>query len=372
MERLDLLGFLLITFNCNVTIVGKIWLLLMVLLRMLVLVWAGAPVYQDEQERFVCNTLQPGCANVCYDAFSPVSQLRLWLLQSLAALLPSALFGVYALHRGAELAARGLAGDPSGPRALRVPDLSCGYIAHLLLRVLAEAAFGALHYLLFGVAGPERFACARPPCSGPVHCFVSRPTEKALLARLMGAASALSLLLSAADLLGSLRARARGRRAASPAPGAPRAAARAGGGGAGGGGGLEPGSGLHGPGPRQPRAQLPPDPLPGARPRKSEWVSAAEDAPARPEVRPTASALANLLAPGAITKVSGLGKASCGTEAPARVSSARPHCDLARVLDEPDPDCGVTSHARPSAGGEMTNAESAAARASGLGGGLPP
>ncbi|XP_072601214.1 gap junction delta-4 protein [Vulpes vulpes] len=331
MERLDLLGFLLITFNCNVTIVGKIWLLLMVLLRMLVLVWAGAPVYQDEQERFVCNTLQPGCANVCYDAFSPVSQLRLWLLQGLAALLPSALFGVYALHRGAELAARGLAGDPSGPRALRVPDLSCGYIAHLLLRVLAEAAFGALHYLLFGVAVPERFACARPPCSGPVHCFVSRPTEKALLARLMGAASALSLLLSAADLLGSLRARARGRRAASPAPGAPRAAARAGGGG----------------------------------------VSAAEDAPAPREVRPTASALANLLAPGAIAKVSGLGKASCGTEAPARVSSARltatspvsltslplTACHIARA-----PQCRRRNDKRGERGRQSM----------GLGGGLPP
>nr|XP_025856568.1 gap junction delta-4 protein [Vulpes vulpes] len=289
MERLDLLGFLLITFNCNVTIVGKIWLLLMVLLRMLVLVWAGAPVYQDEQERFVCNTLQPGCANVCYDAFSPVSQLRLWLLQGLAALLPSALFGVYALHRGAELAARGLAGDPSGPRALRVPDLSCGYIAHLLLRVLAEAAFGALHYLLFGVAVPERFACARPPCSGPVHCFVSRPTEKALLARLMGAAS----------------------------------------------------------------------------------VSAAKDAPAPREVRPTASALANLLAPGAIAKVSGLGKASCGTEAPARVSSARltatspvsltslplTACHIARA-----PQCRRRNDKRGERGRQSM----------GLGGGLPP
>ncbi|XP_038516315.1 gap junction delta-4 protein isoform X1 [Canis lupus familiaris] len=216
MERLDLLGFLLITFNCNVTIVGKIWLIFAILLRMVVLLSAGAPVYQDEQERFVCNTLQPGCANVCYDAFSPVSQLRFWLLQSLAALLPSALFCAYVLHRGAALAARGLGlggRDAGGPRDLPVPDLSRGYVVHLSLRVLTEAAFGASHYLLFGLAVPARVPCAQPPCSGVVDCYVSRPTEKALLALLMGAASALSLLLSAADLLCSVRGASPGLRA---------------------------------------------------------------------------------------------------------------------------------------------------------------
>uniref|UniRef100_A0A8C0RUL5 Gap junction protein n=1 Tax=Canis lupus familiaris TaxID=9615 RepID=A0A8C0RUL5_CANLF len=221
MERLDLLGFLLITFNCNVTIVGKIWLIFAILLRMVVLLSAGAPVYQDEQERFVCNTLQPGCANVCYDAFSPVSQLRFWLLQSLAALLPSALFCAYVLHRGAALAARGLGlggRDAGGPRDLPVPDLSRGYVVHLSLRVLTEAAFGASHYLLFGLAVPARVPCAQPPCSGVVDCYVSRPTEKALLALLMGAASALSLLLSAADLLCSVRGRARGRRGSPRGP----------------------------------------------------------------------------------------------------------------------------------------------------------
>ncbi|XP_048952570.1 gap junction delta-4 protein [Canis lupus dingo] len=227
MERLDLLGFLLITFNCNVTIVGKIWLIFAILLRMVVLLSAGAPVYQDEQERFVCNTLQPGCANVCYDAFSPVSQLRFWLLQSLAALLPSALFCAYVLHRGAALAARGLGlggRDAGGPRDLPVPDLSRGYVVHLSLRVLTEAAFGASHYLLFGLAVPARVPCAQPPCSGVVDCYVSRPTEKALLALLMGAASALSLLLSAADLLCSVR----GRGAAAPRPAARRPARKVG------------------------------------------------------------------------------------------------------------------------------------------------
>ncbi|OBS64781.1 hypothetical protein A6R68_06679, partial [Neotoma lepida] len=175
-----------------------LWLVVAVLLRMLVVVLAGSPIYQDEQERFVCNTLQPGCANVCYDLFSPVSPLRFWLVQSLALLLPSAVFGAYALHCGAKLAAEGACRP-------RVPDLSAAYLVHLLLRTLLEAALASLHYLLFGFSVPNRISCSRVPCSGAVDCYVSRPTEKSLLMLFVWAVSALSFLLSLADLLCSLR-----------------------------------------------------------------------------------------------------------------------------------------------------------------------
>uniref|UniRef100_A0A8D1NDJ2 Gap junction protein n=1 Tax=Sus scrofa TaxID=9823 RepID=A0A8D1NDJ2_PIG len=232
MDQPDLLGFLVITLNCNVTIVGKVWLIFMVLLRMAVLILAGSPVYQDEQERFVCNTLQPGCANVCYDIFAPVSHLRFWLIQSVAVLLPFAIFSVYVLHKGAEVAVRGPRGPDNGPedadpldltsgarRCLTVPDFSSGYTAHLCLRTLTEAAFGALHYLLFGFLVPKRFSCTHPPCTGVVDCYVSRPTEKSILMLFVWAVCALSFLLSVTDLLctqpwpggGRLRGRRTGR-----------------------------------------------------------------------------------------------------------------------------------------------------------------
>ncbi|XP_036893701.1 gap junction delta-4 protein [Sturnira hondurensis] len=227
MDRWDLLGFLIITLNCNVTIVGKIWLIFMILLRMVIIIVAGSPVYQDEQERFVCNTLQPGCANVCYDIFSPVSHLRFWLVQSVSALLPSAVFSVYVLHKVSELTVWGSCGPGVGPgdqdptdlspedphcslpfrerRSLVVPDFSLGYIVQLCLRTLAEIAFGALHYFLFGFSVPHRFSCAHDPCSGAVDCYVSRPTEKSTLMLFLWALSALSVLLSVTDLLCSLR-----------------------------------------------------------------------------------------------------------------------------------------------------------------------
>uniref|UniRef100_A0A8C0WZ00 Gap junction protein n=1 Tax=Castor canadensis TaxID=51338 RepID=A0A8C0WZ00_CASCN len=208
MENVDLMGFLVITLNCNVTIVGKIWLIFTVLLRTLVVVLAGYPIYQDEQERFVCNTLQPGCTNVCYDIFSPVSHLRFWLIQSVSVLLPYAVFSVYVLHRAAHAG-----------RTLSVPDFSLAYIVHLFLRSLMEAGFGALHYLLFGFSVPKRFSCTRSPCSSVVDCYVSRPTEKFIMMLFIGAASALSFLLGAADLIASVRRRTR--RRPGPAQGAP-------------------------------------------------------------------------------------------------------------------------------------------------------
>ncbi|XP_057354377.1 gap junction delta-4 protein [Manis pentadactyla] len=200
MERLDLLGLLIMTLNHSMTIVGKLWLAFTILLRMAVIILAGSPIYQDEQERFVCNTLQPGCTNVCYDFFSPVSPLRFWLIQSVSVLLPSAVFSVYVLHKGAELAMRA-ACRPD------VPDFSSGYIVHLFLRTLTEAAFGALHYLFFGFLVPTRFSCMHSPCTSVVDCYVSRPTEKSIMMLFIWVVSVLSFLLSMADLIYSLQGR---------------------------------------------------------------------------------------------------------------------------------------------------------------------
>ncbi|XP_007940666.1 gap junction delta-4 protein [Orycteropus afer afer] len=229
MEHLDLLGFLIITLNYNVTIVGKIWLIFMILLRMMVIILAGYPIYQDEQERFVCNTLQPGCSNVCYDIFSPVSHFRFWLIQSMSVLLPYAVFSVYVLHKGAMHAAVGRCRSegrqggqnpsdlPTAERYhsqpskeghnLNIPDFSSGYIAHLFLRTVVEAAFGALHYLLFGFMVPKRFSCSHSPCTSVVDCYISRPTEKSIMMLFIWGVSALSFLLSVIDLMCSVRRR---------------------------------------------------------------------------------------------------------------------------------------------------------------------
>ncbi|KAM9232475.1 gap junction delta-4 protein [Leptosomus discolor] len=231
MERWDSLGFLIVTLNYNVTIVGKIWLMLVILLRMAVVVLAGYPLYQDEQERFVCNTLQPGCSNVCYDLFSPVSHFRFWLIQTVSILLPYAAFSIYVLHKVAMYIVRmhcsvhGCKGNKglSSPKDLKklcrnavdnrldcgaddlsVLNFSGAYTVHLFFRTLLEAAFAAVQYFLFGFFVPERFSCYHSPCTSTVDCYISRPTEKSIMMIFIWGVSSLSFLLSLADLVCAL------------------------------------------------------------------------------------------------------------------------------------------------------------------------
>ncbi|XP_009639638.1 gap junction delta-4 protein [Egretta garzetta] len=232
MERWDSLGFLIVTLNYNVTIVGKIWLMLIILLRMAVVVLAGYPLYQDEQERFVCNTLQPGCSNVCYDLFSPVSHFRFWLIQTVSILLPYAAFSIYVLHKVAMYIVRmhclvhgckgnkGLSSSKDlkklcrsavanrldcGADNLSVLNFSGAYTVHLFFRTLLEAAFAAVQYFLFGFFVPERFSCYHSPCTSTVDCYISRPTEKSIMMIFIWGVSSLSFLLSLADLICALR-----------------------------------------------------------------------------------------------------------------------------------------------------------------------
>uniref|UniRef100_A0A673ISC0 Gap junction protein n=1 Tax=Sinocyclocheilus rhinocerous TaxID=307959 RepID=A0A673ISC0_9TELE len=165
---------------------GKAWLVLVVFLRILVLLFAGYPLFQDEQERFVCNTIQPGCANVCYDMFAPLSLGRFWLVQLTTLCLPYAMFVIYTVVK----AEKG-----------RVQCFTGAYILHLLLRILVEAGFGVAHYYLFGFHIPKRFMCQQPPCTTMVDCYISRPTEKTIMLNFMLGAAALSLLLNVCDLI---------------------------------------------------------------------------------------------------------------------------------------------------------------------------
>ncbi|XP_041717252.1 gap junction delta-4 protein isoform X1 [Coregonus clupeaformis] len=219
-----------ISLNHNITLVGKIWLILMILLRILVLLFAGYPLYQDEQERFVCNTIQPGCANACYDIFAPISLFRFWLVQLLILCLPYVIFVIYVIHKVTSRLTIDTT-DPSdrvraGPlyqiqqesfrktaltkTALqaqhgRTQCFTGAYILHLLFRILLEAGFGVAHYYLFGFYIPRRFLCQQIPCTTQVDCYISRPTEKTIILNFMLGAGALSLLLNMADLICAIK-----------------------------------------------------------------------------------------------------------------------------------------------------------------------
>uniref|UniRef100_A0A8C8ZHL0 Gap junction protein n=1 Tax=Prolemur simus TaxID=1328070 RepID=A0A8C8ZHL0_PROSS len=202
------LGSLLDAVQVQSPLVGRLWLVVMLIFRILVLATVGGAVFEDEQEEFVCNTLQPGCRQTCYDRAFPVSHYRFWLFHILLLSAPPVLFVIYSMHQaskeagGAEAAAcaRGRPEGPCAPCAQRARRARRCYLLSVALRLLAELAFLGGQALLYGFRVAPHFACAGPPCPHTVDCFVSRPTEKTVFVVFYFAVGLLSALLSLAEL----------------------------------------------------------------------------------------------------------------------------------------------------------------------------
>ncbi|XP_063067602.1 gap junction gamma-1 protein-like [Engraulis encrasicolus] len=104
------------------TFVGKVWLTLLIVFRIVLTVVGGETIYHDEQSNFVCNTQQPGCDNVCYDAFAPLSHIRFWVFQVILITTPSIMYLGYAMHR----IARSVDDDYKPRNRRRAPAVSRG------------------------------------------------------------------------------------------------------------------------------------------------------------------------------------------------------------------------------------------------------
>ncbi|KAF6093970.1 gap junction protein delta 3 [Phyllostomus discolor] len=205
------LGSLLDAVQLQSPLVGRLWLVVMLIFRILVLATVGGAVFEDEQEEFVCNTLQPGCRQTCYDRAFPVSHYRFWLFHILLLSAPPVLFVIYSMHQASKEpggaaaekgapCARGLPEGPCPPCALRARRARRCYLLSVALRLLAELAFLAGQTLLYGFRVAPHFECSGPPCPHTVDCFVSRPTEKTVFVVFYFAVGLLSALLSVAEL----------------------------------------------------------------------------------------------------------------------------------------------------------------------------
>lgn len=197
----------------------------MLFLRLLVELLAGFTLFSDEQERFICNTIQPGCSNVCFDVFSPVSLLRLWLLHLILLCLPHVLFATYVMHKLMQLH-RSHRGSPENTGELSLtkthlhapsqewtsPGFHCSYLLVVFVRLLVEMAFGASQFFLFGLSVPKSFLCYEAPCTSGVECYVSKPTEKTLMLNFTLGVTFLSILVSLVDMVTSMKAMVRWRR----------------------------------------------------------------------------------------------------------------------------------------------------------------
>uniref|UniRef100_A0A3Q0QZE1 Gap junction protein n=1 Tax=Amphilophus citrinellus TaxID=61819 RepID=A0A3Q0QZE1_AMPCI len=231
------------------TFVGKVWLTVLIIFRIVLTAVGGETIYYDEQSKFVCNTQQPGCENVCYDAFAPLSHVRFWIFQVIMITTPTIMYLGFAMHKIARMEEtefrpgqkrkkrmpiikRGAARDyeevedngeddpmiaeeiepekpdkaetkkkHDGRRRILRDGLMKVYVCQLLWRSAFEVAFLFGQYILYGFEVIPSYVCTRSPCPHTVDCFVSRPTEKTIFLLVMYVVSFLCLLLTLLEII---------------------------------------------------------------------------------------------------------------------------------------------------------------------------
>lgn len=226
----NLLGSILEEVHVHSTIVGKIWLTILFIFRMLVLGVAAEDVWDDEQSEFVCNTEQPGCKNVCYDQAFPISLIRYWVLQIIFVSSPSLLYmghalyrlralekerhkkktqlkveleeleGIFDEHKRIEKELRKLEEQKRVRKAPLRGSLLHTYVFHILTRSVVEVGFILGQYALYGIGLAPLYKCERDPCPNIVDCFVSRPTEKNIFMIFMLGIAGVSLFLNILEI----------------------------------------------------------------------------------------------------------------------------------------------------------------------------
>uniref|UniRef100_A0A3B5MCU0 Gap junction protein n=1 Tax=Xiphophorus couchianus TaxID=32473 RepID=A0A3B5MCU0_9TELE len=189
------------------TAFGRVWLSIVFLFRIMVFVVAAEKVWGDEQKDFACNTAQPGCHNVCYDHFFPVSHIRLWALQLIFVTCPSFLVVMHVAYREErEKKHREKYGENCRRLYLNTGKKRGGlwwtYVLTLLFKIGVDVTFVYLLYHIYeGYDFPSLIKCKQDPCPNTVDCFISRPTEKKIFTLFMVVTSLVCVLLSIFEVI---------------------------------------------------------------------------------------------------------------------------------------------------------------------------
>ncbi|KAF7214881.1 gap junction alpha-3 protein-like [Nothobranchius furzeri] len=230
------LGRLLENAQEHSTVIGKVWLTVLFIFRILVLGAAAEEVWGDEQSDFTCNTQQPGCENVCYDEAFPISHIRFWVLQIIFVSTPTLIYLGHVLHivrmeekrreREEDLRKTGQhqedhdplyhngivngggrrgkkekppIRDEHGKICIRGALLRT-YIFNIIFKTLFEVGFILGQYFLYGFHLKPLYKCGRWPCPNTVDCFISRPTEKTIFIIFMLVVACVSLALNLLEI----------------------------------------------------------------------------------------------------------------------------------------------------------------------------
>ncbi|KTF74577.1 hypothetical protein cypCar_00039906 [Cyprinus carpio] len=167
--------------------VGKIWLTVLFVFRLLVLCAGAMIVWVDEQSDFICNT----------DQAFPISHIHFWVLQIISVSTPTLAYLGHVIHvekKVREMMKKELRNELFLIKGYKFPKYSRdngkvnlqgrllrSYILSLHCKILLEMGFILGQYYLYGFTLHPQYVCVRFPCPHKVDCFLSRPTEKTIV-----------------------------------------------------------------------------------------------------------------------------------------------------------------------------------------------
>ncbi|MBN3281233.1 CXA8 protein, partial [Polyodon spathula] len=198
------LGNILEEVNEHSTVIGRVWLTVLFIFRILILGTAAEFVWGDEQ---------------------------LWVLQIIFVSTPSLVYVGHAVHyvrmeekrkerEEAEMKRQQemneerlpLAPDQGSVRTTKETSMKGNkkfrlegtllrtYICHIIFKTIFEVGFVVGQYFLYGFRILPLYRCSRWPCPNTVDCFVSRPTEKTVFVIFMLAVASVSLFLNFVEI----------------------------------------------------------------------------------------------------------------------------------------------------------------------------
>ncbi|XP_005728910.1 gap junction beta-4 protein-like [Pundamilia nyererei] len=186
------------------TVFGRVWLSMVFIFRVMVFVVAAQRVWGEESKDFECNTKQPGCTNVCYDHFFPISHIRLWALQLIFVTCPSLMVVAHVKYR--QMKDLKYTTTHEGKHMYARPGKKRGglwwtYLVSLILKASFDAGFLYILYHIYeGFDLPRLLKCSMDPCPNIVDCYVSRPTEKKIFTLFMVVSSAACILMCICEM----------------------------------------------------------------------------------------------------------------------------------------------------------------------------
>ncbi|XP_033831589.1 gap junction beta-4 protein-like [Periophthalmus magnuspinnatus] len=189
------------------TAFGRVWLAIVFIFRLLVFLVACEKVWGDEQKDFDCNTRQPGCQNVCYDYYYPVSYTRLWALQLIFVTCPSLLVTLHVSYREErERKHRLKHGEDCTPlydnTGKKRGGLWWTYFLSLLFKITVDSVFIFLLFHIYEATFfPPLVKCSEDPCPNVVDCYIARPTEKKIFTIFMVGTSVVCIVLTLLEVL---------------------------------------------------------------------------------------------------------------------------------------------------------------------------